>query len=268
MAGWLTRKADGVYRAFVFFAGDIRRLHSVPWVTWSRHPHAVSYEEVLLALPSVEYGDVGLHRDWGYLSNVAIPGFMKHAWIYVQNGTSRPEIVEAISEGVVCRSPIYPMHSDYAIILTPSKKVGITEEERKGACLKARQIVGEKYDHRFEFDIEAELKFYSGQSIDEARDHLQVGKEWIRRFDHAFSCTEVVSYCWWHRKEDLGVRRTERWGKSVILADSFLNEGWTIKWASTSVTADDARKFGLSDEGISLIEEYRKKGSTTCPEEE
>ena len=134
---------------------------------------------------------------------------MKHAWIYVQNGTSRPEIVEAISEGVVCRSPIYPMHSDYAIILTPSKQVGITEEERKGACLKARQIVGEKYDHRFEFDIEAELKFYDGQRIDEARDHLQVGKEWIRRFDHAFSCTEVVSYCWWHRKEDLGVRRTD-----------------------------------------------------------
>jgi len=249
---------DDMYRALVFFSGDIRRLHAFPWFTWSKHEHAVTHREVLKALPSIQFGDVGLHRDWGYLSNVAIPGFMKHAWIHVQDGSVEPEIVEAISEGVIQRSPVYPMHSDYAIILTPSDEANVTDEERKGACLKAKQIVGEAYDHRFEFDIEAELAHYQGQDRDEACQHLQEGNTWLRAFDHAFSCTEAVSYAWWHRREALGIQRTRRFRKSVILADTFLNRGWKIKWASRSVTTDDARKYGLGDEGIALIEDYRK----------
>jgi hypothetical protein len=150
------------------------------------------------------------------------------------------------------------MHSDYAIILTPSDEASVTDEERKGACFKAKQIVGERYDHRFEFDIEAELAHYQGQDRDGACQHLQEGNTWLRAYDHAFSCTEAVSYAWWHRREALGIHRTERLGKSIILADSFLNRGWKIKWASRSVNIDDARKYGLGDEGISLIEDYRK----------
>ena len=256
--GWLFLKLNNIWRRIIFFTGDIRKLNAFPWITWSKHEHLIGYEELLPALPLIKYGDIGLHRDRGYLSNLAIPGFMKHAWIHVQDSVESPEIVEALSEGVVKRSPVYPMHSDYTIILTPRETANVTEEQRKGACLKAKQIEGNPYDHNFHFNIEEELQYYRGLEPDEARQHLSIGENQLQTFDHAFSCTEVVGYAWWHRREELGIFRTRRMGKSVILADTFLNRGWRIKWASDSVSVEAVKMMGLHEEGLSLIEEYRR----------
>ena len=110
---------EDLWRELVFFVGDIRRLHSFPYVTWAIHEHQIDYDEVLEVLPLIKYGDIGIHRDSGYLSNIAIPGFMKHGWIHADDGIVNPKIVEAISEGVVMRSSIYPIFSDYTIILSP-----------------------------------------------------------------------------------------------------------------------------------------------------
>jgi hypothetical protein len=250
---------NSAWRQVIFFLGDVRGLSTFPWVTWDIREHRVSYEELMPALSIIKYGDIGLHRDSGYLSNLAIPGFMKHAWIHVQDGLECPEIVEAISEGVVRRSPLYPMHSDYAIILTPRETVNITDEQRKGACLKAKQIEGKPYDHNFKFNIEEELRYYRGQEPDKAKQHLNIAQDQVQNFDYAFSCTEVVGYAWWHRREELGIFRTQKMGKSVILADKFLNRSWRIKWASQSVSVETARNMGLYDEeGLSLIDEYRR----------
>ena len=67
---------NDIYRKAVFFIGDIRKIDSFPWVTWDVHQHRVSLDEIIEALPKIKYGDVGIHRDDGYLSNIAIPGFM------------------------------------------------------------------------------------------------------------------------------------------------------------------------------------------------
>ena len=71
-------------------------------------------------------------------------------------------VVEAVSEGVIHRSAIYPLYSDYAIILRPRK---VDYKSRRGACKKAKGIVGTRYDHNFQFDIEEELKHYKGDDI-------------------------------------------------------------------------------------------------------
>src|SRR3990172_2102065 len=126
---------DATWRELVFLAGDIRSLSHWPFATWAKDEHLVRYEEILEALPLIRYGDVGLHRDRGYLSNLAIPGFMKHAWIHVQDDQPKQtaeeklryflgghEIVEAVSEGVLCRSPLYAMRSDYVIIIGPDSQ--------------------------------------------------------------------------------------------------------------------------------------------------
>jgi len=280
---------DFLWRKGIFWLGDIRRLSHWPFVTWSKDEHLVSYEEVLEALPLIRYGDVGLHRDRGYLSNLAIPGFMKHAWIHVQDqdsqiyrssryagiGVGKSEVVEAISEGVLCRSPLYPMRSDYVIVLSPLARHGFDERESwtKGACLKARRMVGQPYDHRFEFNIEEELKY--DQNTDPfleaewpqslrfaspwpAKVDLRLAAKQFRRYDIAFTCTELVAYAWWHLREQLGIERRVRYGKQVILADDFINENWRIRWASESVTVDVARQMGLGDEGVSMIEDWRK----------
>ena len=244
---------DEIWKKLVFLAGDIRRLNCFPWVTWSVHDHKVCLGEIYEALPLIKFGDVGLHRDWGYFSNIAIPGFMKHGWIHVSSGENPPMVVEAISEGVVLRSAIYPMFSDYTIILEPKD---VCDDERKGACKKARGIIGENYDCNFEFDIEKQLKYYSGECVDEAKGDLSLGQKRLKKYDPAFSCTEVCSYAWWHKRESLRLFRKPRRGKKVIIADDFLNNGWKIKWMSRSVTVETAVKHGLHEEGITMIEDF------------
>lgn len=245
---------DEIYRKAVFFAGDIRKIKHFPWVTWDVHQHAVGMEEIFEALPLIKYGDVGLHRDSGYLSNLAIPGFMKHAWIHVEDGVKSPMICEAISDGVVHRSAVYPMYSDYTIIIRPK---GANYKDRRGACKKAKSIVGTRYDHDFKFDVEAELKHYRGDDTEAAEEDLGSALKYMKKYDHGFSCTEVVSYAWWHRREQLRIFREKSRGKDVVLADSFINGGWDIVWASASVTVDAAVKMGLHEEGVEMIRKFR-----------
>ncbi len=245
---------DNLWRRAVFFVGKIRRLNRFPWVTWAVEQHEVDFQEIMEMVDKIQYGDVGLHRDAGYLSNVAISGFMIHAWIHTEDGYVG-KIVEAVSAGVLHRSYLYPMHSDYTIILRPK---GVCENERKGACKKAKQIVGSKYDVNFKFDIEEEIKYWSGKDEVEARNHLLEGEKLVKEYEPAFTCTEVAAYSWWHRREQLRLFRTKRSGKSVILADTFLNDGWEIVWMSNSVTPESAKELGVPEEGLLMIERYRK----------
>lgn len=246
---------NALWRQLVFFVGDIRLLRHFPYVTWSAPEHRVSYDEILEGLPRISYGDVGVHRDWGYLTNIAIPGFMKHAWIHVRGGIAAPQIVEAVSAGVVARSAIYPMFSDYTVIFSPRN---VTEAERKGACKKARQIIGKGYDVDFAFDIERELQHFNGEDTTDARAHLQQGQRFMRAYDPAFTCTEVVSYAWWHRRETLRLIRRGVLGRTTILADDFFNDGWQITWMSRSVTPETARRHGLHGEGCDMIADYQR----------
>jgi hypothetical protein len=253
---------NNLYRDAVFFVGDVKKIESFPWITWATKKHKVGFEEVLDSLPLIRHGDIGIHRDEGYLSNIAIPGFMKHAWIHTDDmleepGESRHKnmIVEAISDGVVYRSAIYPMYSDYTIILRPKDA---TEKSRRGACRKAKGVVGARYDHNFKFDIENELKYYNGNDITNAERDLGHSLEYMRKYDHGFSCTEVVSYSWWHEREKLRLYREKSRGKDIILADSFLNTNFEIVWMSKSVTLESASKFGLHEEGLEMIKNHLK----------
>jgi hypothetical protein len=248
-----------VWKKLVFLAGDIRRIGSFPWVTWAANHHKVCFSEILEALPHIKYGDIGLHRDCGYFSNLAIPGFMKHGWVHVGTGDRAPMVVEAISDGVLFRSSIYPMYSDYTVILSPKN---VTDEERRGACKKAKQIVGTEYDVDFTFDIERELNYYTGQCTLEAKEDLSCGERYLQKFDPAFSCTEVCSYAWWHKREDLRLFRKPRRGREVIIADDFMNRSFEIRWMSRSITVDVAQKHGLHEEGLSMVEDYISGRST------
>jgi len=245
------------WKEIVFFVGEVRHQPSFPWVTWAKRKHLVDYDEILEVLPKIKYGDVGLHRDMGYLSNVFIPGFMKHAWLHTEDGATRPQIIEAISDGVIKRNAIYPLFSDFSIILSPKD---VTDEERAGACHKMNGILGAEYDVDFKFDIEDELKFYTGEDLDSAADDLKKGQDNLKKYKYAFSCSEAVSYSWWHKREQLRLFRKVRKGYNCILPDDFMNHGWKIKWMSKSVTVEAAREIGLHEEGVQMIAEFLKKG--------
>ena len=226
-----------VWTRIVFWVGDIRSLSSFPWVTWAVKTHMVEFEEIKEAMYVAQRGDIGLHRDKGYLSNIAIPGFMKHAWIHIEHG----DVVEAISEGVVRRSAFYPLYTDFGIIVRPRIKGDMESISR--AVGKAKSIIGENYDVDFRFDIEKELRFYEG-------------KDAAKSYDPAFSCTEVVSFSWWHESERLGIKRSTQRGKQVILADDFLSDSFEIVWVSDSVTFEAARAMGLHQVGLRMLSDY------------
>jgi len=238
-----------IVRDLTFMVGDLHNTGKFPWIACGSKEHLVKFDEIVDAIPLIQYGDIGLHRDAGYLSNVFIPGFMKHAWIFTEEGLDC-KIVEAISSGVTHRNFVYPMYSDYSIILRPR---GVSENDRKGACVKAKSIVGERYDHEFYFDIEKELQFYRGSDIEGAIIDLNKANKQLDKFKHGFSCTEVVAYSWWHQREKLRLYRTNFAGKDIIKPDSFINNSWEVVWKSESVTKDVAIKLGLSEEGIETI---------------
>lgn len=244
-----------LWRYLVFWAGDTRSSDAFPWFTWAKNDVLARLEETQEALPKIEYGDVGLHRLAGYVSNSFIPGFMVHAWIHTDDGLPG-KIVESVSEGVLYQSPIYPMLADYTIILRPLK---VTENEKKGACLKAKQIVGKEYDENFVFDIEHELLHCHEKDTELGKKHLLECQKLFQNYHPAFTCTEVAAYAWWHKKQLLGIKRTKKGKREIVLADTFINPAWEIVWMSNSVTPQSAASFGLRGIALDMIEEYRDK---------
>jgi hypothetical protein len=249
----------------------------------------MSYNEALDGIKISKAGDIGLHLDVGYLSNLAIPGFFKHAWIHVTDGNElgRATVIEAISEGVVRRHAMYPVYSDYAIILRPPQDK-VNQHDTELAIKYANRLEGCKYDSKFEFDIED--AFIKLEELDDDRlrckmlaittdehgvdvkqneicepltvekrmtirnmmiQRLKLTEDEITNLDEsknnlkttfgAFSCTEVVSFAWWHRRRELRIGRKRYAGKEIITADDLLN-GFDIVWKSKNVTADVVRR--------------------------
>lgn len=259
------------WRRLVFGLGDIYRTPHAPFVSFGHAEPQLAHEETDEALPLLRAGDVGLHREDGAFSNLAIPGYMKHAWIHM-NGpipgtaldpqfkkicydTRDMRIVEAVSEGVIKRHPRWPFDSKYIIVLRPRQ---VTKNDIQSAVEKAEKIVGVQYDADFQFDIEDELKRFGVQEraiedqLEATKNLQQLHAEW----DGGFSCTETVSFAWWHKRKELGLFRTHARGKEVILADSLINRGWDIVWMSSTVNIKDAKNNGLGEEGILMMEEY------------
>jgi len=223
-----------------FWLGDIRRLDAFPFVTWASHEHKLDLKDVREACRKIRPGDIGIHRDSGYLSNLGIPGGFKHAWVCIDNN----ECVEAVSDGVVRRDNMYPLLTDYAIILRPLK---VTKADIDKAVERAKTLEGCEYDANFNFDFEqtdAELERYTS--------NLKSGS-----FHGAFSCTETAAFCWYHRKKELGIFRSMQAGREAIVADDFLKMNFGIVWLSPTVTDEWAVKNGLHEEGRQKIKDFR-----------
>lgn len=116
----------------------------------------MSYEKLVSV---INPGDVLLSRRTYSLSNIGIPGFYKHAVLYVGNG----KIIEAIGKGVQEVSLARWIYTyDHAICLRPlfASKEGID-----GACSFAINQRGKKYDYEFSPGIQSfycsELVYYS-----------------------------------------------------------------------------------------------------------
>jgi len=237
----------------IFWVGDTRRIHHFPWCTWDVHQHRIDLNEVMLeALPILRPGDVILHRDEGFLSNVGIGGVMVHAGIYM----GQSQVVEALSEGVVRRHAGHILYSDYACILRP--QLGDERAEATEAAIGwANRIVGYPYDVLFDFSSEQERVV-----VLEAGEGMAEG---VR-----FCCTEIPHFCYLdyttrldvYRKRNVGIATKAlslvglNPGTAIITADMYIEANFELVWASSDYTPKWAEKKGASEEHLRKLQDY------------
>jgi len=231
-----------IYRNSVFFVGDIRREHCPLGFAWGKYEHLIDYDEAALAMRKAGVGYIGLHRNRGDLSNIAISGFMKHAWIH-----GNTDIIEAVSEGVLIRNPLHAFMSDYAVILRPR----ISENARKEAWNRAGMMLGCPYDDQFKFDLEDEERIFHGEK--------EVALANMKKFGLGVSCTELVALAYAGHRRELGLYRTKMGKRQVVLPDQYLSTHFEIVWASRHTTPETAAKLGLYEEGCAMLKEYWNK---------
>lgn len=237
-----------IKRSAIFFAGNIRRERCLGGFAWGRFEHKIDYREALSALPYIEHGAVGLHRNCGDLSNKGIPGFMKHVWIH----TPETMIVEAVSEGVLHRHPLHPLMSDFVIILSPDGIPGEVREEAKDeACHRALMQVelGLEYDENFKFDLEIEESLFADKVIALAN---------MKKYKLGVTCSESVALDYVGHRRQLALYRTRLGKRLVILPDAYISTHWKIKWASKEATPENAAALGLHEEGCDILNDYWK----------
>lgn len=290
---WMTRPSRDVdgdrvfsrlqrgWRRLAFLGGDLCWMSHFPWITWDKHGCDVSHEDWLDALKISAAGDVLLVTHKGFfVSNTAIPGLFKHAAFFSVSprcweqkdekghrfcDVSVCRIIEAISEGVIEHHPAHA-RGDFMIVMRPK---GTTKDEVKMSVAMARKIVGCAYDTGFKFNIEEELQHLNKRRtsvIDKLSEIEKVDKDIaelkivstnvISDYDMAFSCTETVAAAWWNKRHELRLYREFKRGRNIIIADQFVNRGFEIVW--TNVSAAEARRRRLHEEGVGMIEDYWK----------
>lgn len=222
----------------VFTFGHFRRLDFFPYfTTYGYDVHKMTFKDARDGCAVARPGDIGIHRDMGFLSNLAIPGAFKHAWVYIDNN----DCVEAVAEGVLRRDSLTPTYSDYVIIMRP---LGVAKPDVDKAIARAKDLIGCEYDANFNFDLDEESSEYEG------RMNLNRG------FHRAFSCTETAAFSWYHCKEKLSIVRSQHAGREAIIADDFLKMNFGIIWMSPSVTVEWAKKMGLHEIGVEKIKNH------------
>jgi hypothetical protein len=147
------------------YLGDTRIVSRAPFIT-------VGQAEALES--RLEPGDILLERANWYLSNPGLPGFWKHAALYVGRLedlkrlgiaddpavqkhladylTAAPDgraktVIEAVSEGVLLNSLTKSLHADYAAVLRPR----VSPRQKATAITRAFANLGKPYDFNFDF---------------------------------------------------------------------------------------------------------------------
>lgn len=219
-------------RTLVFAIGDLKWTGRWPMpFGWQPADPKITLNEVILeALPLLQPGDVILHRDEGFFSNLFIGGVMIHAGLYVGGG----QLVEAISDGVVKRHAAHILHSDLACILRPK----LDYADKAKAMAWSEKIIGFPYDYLFDFNG----KWGRDMIIQHG---IRSREKGVR-----FACTEVPYFCYLEKTADLKIFRRKnvnvvtrmlsllgmRPGSVVVDADMYFKSDMELVWCSSTMT--------------------------------
>ncbi len=173
-AGMAQHVGKSIYAAqsgVATYMGDTRIVSRAPFITAGQ----------IDAIESrLEPGDILLERANWYLSNPSLPGFWKHAALYVgrledlkrlgiaddpnvqrhladylipASDGRQKTVIEAVSEGVLLSSLTRSLHADYAAVLRPRVSPG----QKASAITRAFANLGKPYDFNFDFEDTSKL---------------------------------------------------------------------------------------------------------------
>lgn len=247
-----------IFRTLVFAIGDLKWTGRWPMpFGWQPAEPKINLNEIILeVLPLLQPGDVILHRDEGFFSNLFIGGVMIHAGLYVGEG----QLVEAISDGVVKRHAAHILHSDLACVLRPK----VSKADKAKAIAWSSKIIGFPYDYLFDFN---------GQW---GRDMIEQHGIGAREKGVRFACTEVPYFCYIEKAPEMKVFRRKNVnmvtrllsiigmnpGDVVVDADMYFKSDMELVWCSSTMNpAYISRYYGKAiDEAYSYkLEKWWKK---------
>jgi hypothetical protein len=230
-----------LFRNLCFFLGDFRWSKHIPFFTFGvDHPY-IDFNEASVGLSLAKPGDIGLHQDCGFPTNTLIPGAFKHSWIFDKDN----QIIEAVSEGVIKRHAFHPMYSDWVLILRPRN---ISQQDIDLALEAANSIIGCEYDVRFKINTGVERSQF--QKVNSKKTGFS------KRANGKFYCHEVCAFSWWHKREQLGLKRQKHAGKTLFLGDNFITANFDVIWSSRMVSPEWCRAQGMDEHGVQKIAEY------------
>lgn len=247
-----------MFRRVVFMMGRAHVLDHFPYFSFSDTEKKIDFNEIMFdAMPKLEVGDVLMHRDSGYASNMCIGGAMIHAGLYIGNS----QLVEATQHGVLRRHAGHLLHSDYACIVRPKfSNVARKEWAIEEAVKWANQIVGFEYDALFDFNGKEEREIVAALPKEEAKKKVR------------FCCTECAYFCYLDYVEDLRLYRRRNVtfltkllgliglhpGEKIIDADMYITGNFELIWCSKRFTPDWAEKMGCSEEYVACVTNWWK----------
>lgn len=119
----------------------------------SKSPYPISTKQIKVISNHLRPGDIILTRRNGYVSNFFIPGYWTHSAMYIGSREKKYSesdllVIEALSEGITCRSLKESLQVDAFIILRPL----IPKKEIETAVENAYNHLGKPYDFDFDFN--------------------------------------------------------------------------------------------------------------------
>jgi len=149
----------------------------------SENPYPINSKQIRIISTQLQPGDIILTRRNGYVSNYFIPGYWTHSALYI--GTSGEKhvyndhvVIEALSEGITCRTLKKTLQVDAFIILRPLISNIEIDKAIENACVH----IGKPYDYDFDFNTLdkigcSELIYLSYRHADIIAAHRSFGRK-------------------------------------------------------------------------------------------
>lgn len=150
-----------IYDKALTIIGDIKVFPHPMWIVYDPSEYKVTGEDVQEIIEILQEGDILLRFYKNYLDGKFIKGVFSHAAYYVGNNN----VVHAIAENVQIENIHEFIRCDGICIL---RFKSITKADIKKASVKARKLVGKKYDFEFESDDD---KYYCSELVREIYKH-------------------------------------------------------------------------------------------------